>query len=190
MWLVLPVVLGQDSWEVVRESGGCVFRRGPTEAENNSPLHATCTWADIDAGAIEALISAYSDHDDTWASIATCEEVERTDEQVRVHHVHDLPGVDDREIELTWTWSSEDDGATRHDWVRSPVQPEVDPSRVNPDRDEGYYRILPAEDGVVVEALFYYDPAGSIPEWIVRATQVGSADFMMQELYRAAAVVE
>lgn len=186
MHLLLSAAFAQDGWEVSRTSGGCEYRRGPIEADGNSPLWTRCTWPSVSAEAVEGLISAYGDHDSTWESIAVCDEVERSEEQVRVHHVHAIPGLSDREIELTWTWATEDDGATRHEWVRSAVQPPVDSAHVNPTRDEGYYRVRALDEGVEVEALFYYDPAGNIPDWLVRATQVSSADLMMQELRQAA----
>ena len=181
LWLV-ALAAAEESWELVRVSGGCEYRRGPLQEDGNRALYTVCTWPEVPGERVEELVSAYDEHDETWASIATCEEVDRSDEQVRVRHVHDLPGVADREIELTWTWTTEEDGATRHDWVRSAEQPEIDPARVNPIRDEGYYRIRDADEGCVVEALMLYDPGGSIPDWVVSATQVSSADLMMQEL--------
>lgn len=186
IWIGLALAGGPETWETVKTTGGCEYRLGPVEDDGNRLLWTRCTWPEADAEQVDALIAAYGDHDATWASIATCEEVERTEELVRVRHVHDLPGVSDREIELTWTWTTEDDGATRHSWVRSPEQPEVDASRVNPLRDEGWYLVRAGDTGVIVDALMVYDPGGNIPGWLTHATQVSTADFMMQELREAA----
>lgn len=180
IWVGLA--LAGDGWEVLKETDHCSFARGPAEDDGNLPLAVSCAWPHVDVETLEKVLVDYAAHDDVWESVATATDAGETDEGLpRVHHVHALPGVADREIELTWT-RTEDDGAIKHAWEKSTVQPTIDPDRVIPDRDDGYYLVRPEGEGVVIEALFVYDPGGSIPDWLVRATQVTSAVMMLEEL--------
>ena len=181
MWWV-GLALAADGWEVLKETDHCSYARGPDEADGNSPLAVTCTWPHVAFDDLEKVLVDYAAHDDVWESVATATDAGETEDgRAKVHHVHALPGVADREIELTWT-RTEEDGAVRHHWEKSAVQPEIHEDRVNPARDDGYYLVRPEGDGVVLEALFVYDPGGAIPDWIVRATQVTSAALMIEEL--------
>lgn len=182
IWVGLALA---GDWTVEKETEACSYARGPAQDDGNVPLAVTCTWPHVTADALEALLVDYAGHDAIWESVATADDVGELDGKPQVHHVHALPGVADREITLTWT-RTEEDGAVRHTWEKSPVQQDIDPSRVNPARDDGYYLVRPEGDGVVLEALFVYDPAGSIPPWLVKATQVTSAVLMIEELEAAA----
>lgn len=188
-WLSLalaeePVVEAEPAWEIVKESEDCSFARGP-EAQ----LVASCTWPDVQAARLDELLSDFAGAQEIWASVeSSAIQGEPGSEGTPVFHVHSIPGLSDREILLLWK-RVEEDGALRFSWTRAPEQPKVAEGRVNVPRDEGYYLIRSEGEGIALEALFIYEPGGSIPDWVVRATQVTSADVMLGELREAATKV-
>jgi hypothetical protein len=72
-------------------------------------------------------------------------------------------------------WAEPSPGGQRYRWTIAPEQPPVTGGRVAVAADEGYWQVTAAPGGgaLVVNQLFY-DPGGSLPAFLVRATQVSS----------------
>jgi hypothetical protein len=171
----------EPTWEIVKETEACSFARGPS-----AELVASCLWPEVSPARLDALLSDFGGAQDIWQSVASSTITgEPTEAGTPVFHVHSIPGLSDREVLLLWS-RVEEDGALRYAWTRPQDQPRVTEGRVNVVRDEGYYLVRSEGEGTALEALFVYEPGGSIPDWILRATQAASADVMLQELRQAA----
>lgn len=171
----------EAAWEMVKETEACSFARGPS-----AELVASCLWPEVDPDRLDALLSDFAGAQDIWDSVASSTIAGEPGQQgTPVLHVHSIPGLSDREVLLLWS-RVEEDGAVRYAWTRSPEQPRPREGRVNVPRDEGYYLVRTEGSGTSLEARFVYEPGGSIPDWVLRATQAASAGAMLDELREAA----
>lgn len=180
LWLAVA-----NAGELVREVDGCLFYREDARADGLIPISVTCRWDDVRFDALEPLIANYANHDQIWKSVETADWDGRNGDWLRVHHVHTIPGLARREVVLEWKASTTERG-TRHDWRRADEQREPEPGHVLIDADEGFYRLEPSGDGVLLEAEFVYDPSGNIPPWVTVKTQIPTSVLMMNELREAA----
>ena len=170
--------------ELVKESDGCLFFREDPRDDGLIPVAVTCRWQDVSYDALRGLIGDYANHDQVWKSVASADWAGRNGDWLRVHHVHSIPGLADREVVLEWSCVSNEQGVT-YLWRRASEQPEPGEGRVLIAQDEGFYRLTPDGEGVLLEAEFVYDPSGDIPPWITLTTQIPTSVVMLKELHRA-----
>ena len=183
LWISLALATEPASdWEIVKESQDCSFARGP-QAE----LVASCVWPEVELERLDEVLSDFGAAEEVWASVtSSAVQGQPGPEGTKVFHVHAIPGLSDREVLLLWQ-RVEEEGALRFSWSRPEEQPKPAQGRVNVPRDEGYYLLRGATGGgVQLEAKFVYDPGGSVPDWVLRVTQVASSELMLEELRAAA----
>ena len=180
LWLAVAT-----AGELVKEVDGCLFYREDARADGLIPISVTCRWEDVTFDALQQLIANYANHDEVWRSVEAADWAGRNGDWLQVHHVHNIPGVATREVVLEWKPSATERG-TRHDWRRAAEQPEPEPGHILIGANEGFYRLEPNGEGVLLEAEFVYDPSGNIPPWVTVKTQIPTSVIMMNELHEAA----
>ncbi len=179
LWLALAT-----AGELVKESEGCLFYREDARPDGLIPISVTCRWEDVSFDALQGVIGDYANHDQVWGAVASADWAGRNGDWLKVHHVHRVPGLSDREVVLEWR-RSEADGAVRYDWRRAEEQPEPADGRVVIAEDEGFYLLSRSADAVLLEARFVYDPSGNIPPWLTIRTQIPTSVIMVRELHEA-----
>ncbi len=170
--------------ELVKESDGCLFYREEARADGLIPITVTCRWDDVSYEALKGLLGDYANHDQVWKSVASADWAGRNGDWLRVHHVHSIPGLADREVVLEWQSSTTEQGVT-YRWRKAAEQPEPGKGRVLIAQDEGFYQLSPKDGGVLLQAEFVYDPSGEIPPWVTVKTQVPTSVLMVKELHQA-----
>lgn len=181
MWWLAVASAG----ELVKEADNCLFYKEDPRPDGLIPVSVSCRWEDVSFDALQGLIKNYANHDEVWKSVKSASWAGKNGDWMKVHHVHSIPGVAEREVVLEWQSSPTENGV-RHVWRRAADQPEPGEGRVLIAADEGFYQVGRNGDAVSLEAEFVYDPSGNIPSWVTLKTQIPTSVIMVKELHDAA----
>ncbi|NOY26387.1 MAG: hypothetical protein GXP62_10990 [Oligoflexia bacterium] len=152
-------------WSSMGEKDGCVFSK--QEEDDIVALRGLCTWA-VPADQVIAKLSNWNNHDEIFPTVAQSTVLGTlVDGKGKVSQVHQAAGISDREVVLDVT-AQTIDGGLRLTHTKSADQSAVSGKRVMVGRDDGLWEIKSAPGGCTVLYELRYDPAGSVPGFIVK----------------------
>ena len=170
----------QAAWSDLGSKHDCVFSK--QEEGEVTALRALCTW-NLPVDKVSAVVANWAVHDDVFGTVASSELVGAlSGGKGRVHQVHEVSGMTDREIFMDVSMSPID-GGTRYTHAKAANQAGLDPERVEVGRDDGLWEVkATADGGCTVLYELRYDPAGSVPGFLIKWFQGSGFKDMMGEL--------
>lgn len=172
----LPALAG---WTPTGSKYGCEFSK-QDEGEVVA-LRAECTW-DLTADRVIAVIGDWNRHAEVFESVTKSTVLGGwSGGKARVLQNHQASGISDREVVLDVT-VEDIDGGKRWRHTKSADQHELSGDKVEVGRDDGLWEVKASPDGgCTVLYELRYDPAGSVPGFIVKAFQgSGFKDMLLQ----------
>lgn len=170
---------------IATADAGCTLTTGPEVAPGIPSVHASCHWPDRSADAVDAVIARIGDHDDLFWMITQEDVVARDGDRLLVHQRHEVGPLKAREAHV-WVERAYDGEAVVTRWHKAEVQPAFDDA-IEPGDIRGSWTIAPdPEGGARVELDLAYDPAGWVPNWVVRMCQGSGARRALNQLHAAA----
>jgi hypothetical protein len=168
-----------------RVEDGCQFSLGPTASDGVVPVQADCHWPDVSAEKVISTISDWSAHAKYFASVEAVRILEQGGGRVVMHQVHTASGISNREATLVGTRETRGE-VTRFAWtMRGATQLPIADGNVQCGRDDGFWEVSAhPEGGARVTYHLEYDPAGSVPGFLVRAFQTGGLVTLVGELHQ------
>ena len=173
---LLLVLTASAGWTISTASSGCTFYVGDRQGDY-APVRAECDWS-IAPDTLHAIIGDLTAHKTYFSSVSVSEKVG----DGRYRQVHVASGISDREL-IVDMGSDPIPSGIRYWWKKSADQTGASGSNVEPNHNEGKWEITAGEDGRshVVYELFY-DPAGSVPGFMVRWFQTAGVELLVTEL--------
>jgi hypothetical protein len=166
----------------------CNFSTGPADSAGNVPMRADCHWSEADVAKIDRLLSNWAAHKDYFWSVVDAQVIKVEGGRTLMHQEHQASGISNREATL-WGGKEPIAGGYRYTWTMDGAQQTaVKSGNVQCGKDTGFWEITAHPDGgarVVYHLL--YDPAGSVPGWLVRSFQTGGIVTLVGELRTVAA---
>lgn len=181
--LAIPLALAAPpDFKPVGQQDGCQLLLGATEDDGVVPMRAECRWSDVDAQALDEILSSPWDHAAVWEQVVEARVVSRGDDEVRLWVQHLLVGMPDREVIIDWR-RSEEGGVVFNRWTTAPGDWQVAPGNTRCHRYEGAWELQVEDDGSVrLVHENHYDP-GPFPAWLVRPFLGGQLSRMMADLH-------
>lgn len=174
------------AWPAGAEAS-CAVVEGPEIAPGLPAVTARCHWPEVSPEALRGVLDDLGGYDEVFWMIDVDEVVAEQGERILVRQVHVAPVVQPRDA-LVAVWSeTHPDGGFVVRWALHPEQPPPAPGHVLPARNDGTWRVH--HDGVGGSRLtldLAYDPAGSVPTWLVRWVQDEGARRALRQLRQAA----
>lgn len=173
-----------SGYKPTKVEDGCQFSVGPIASDGVAPVQADCHWADVTADQVIAAVSDWSAHAKYFASVDKVTILDRGGDRVLMHQVHVASGISNREATLIGTKEVRG-SAVRFMWtMKNAPQQEITEGNVRAGRDDGYWEISAhPEGGARVTYHLEYDPAGSVPSFLVRAFQTGGLVTLVGEMH-------
>ncbi|MCK6503873.1 hypothetical protein L6R53_10815 [Myxococcota bacterium] len=183
--LLLSLSLPAAAWTAMGERDGCVYSKQDEGAV--IALRAECTW-DLPAERVRAKLADWSVHDDVFESVAESRVLGSLQGGAgKVYQRHQASGISDREIVMD-VKELVIDGGWRWTHSKSADQSQVTGQHVLVGRDDGLWELKPtANGGSFVVYELRYDPAGSVPGFMVKWFQGSGFRDMLLQLRTAAA---
>jgi len=178
--LLLSVAPAHADWTSTGSKYDCTFAK--QDEGSVVALKADCTWPEP-ASKVEAVLGDWNKHGDVFDSVVSSQVVGTlVNGKGRVHQVHQASGITDREIFMDVA-SEPIDGGMRFTNTKSADQTGISPKRVEVGRDDGVWEVKATPSGgCKVHYELRYDPAGSVPGFIVHAFQGAGFKDMMDNL--------
>ncbi len=192
MWLLLTslALAGTPSvpegHKALKVKHDCQFSAAPTGADGVAPVRADCHWPELTLDKLDALLADWGGADKIFSSVVSSKVTAGSGAKVTFTQVHQASGIADREG--TFIGTREDvAGGFEYAWTMSgATQGAVGDGRVALGRNDGSWTVTKhPEGGVMVIYRLRYDPAGSVPSWIVRSFQTGGIVTFVGELRAA-----
>jgi len=189
MLLFLPwTAAAEPGWRKLSEGEGMLIEARPMEDSRLREIRVQA-WSPLPPEAIFAVIWNVGEQHEFVPNLQTLRVIRSSDEEIVVYERVKIPVVQDRDYVLRLTRRI--DAATRVHQVFAEGKSELGPPPmrgvVRMTRLSSSFTIVP--DPVGGSRLTYVsfgDPAGTIPEWIIRAADVrGPRDFVRALLRRA-----
>lgn len=180
--LTAPAFAG---WTKLAETNGCVFYKGPTDAEGVQSVRAECDW-DVAPGKLQGLLARHADHDLYFSSVSHCDVLERKGNVDRAWQRHEAAGISAREVVVDM-WSEPIPGGVRFNWKKSANQQGLTGDGVEVTKDTGKWEVTEGKNGgshVVYELA--YGPGGMVPSFVVRWFQGAGTQTLVGELLAVA----
>jgi len=168
------------AWSDMGTKDDCTFAK--QDEGTVVALKADCTWTEP-AAKVEAVLRDWGKHGQVFESVVSSEVVgSLVDGKGRVHQVHQASGIGDREIFMDVT-ETPIDGGFRWTHAKAADQTGVSEKRVNVGRDDGLWEVrATADGGCTVHYELRYDPAGSVPGFMVKWFQGSGFKDMLSQL--------
>lgn len=177
--LLLVSSLALAGWTKTAEENGCVFFIGERKG-TYAPIRAECDWP-IPADKLHKLVGANEKHADYFGSVVESRILGPVAGGELVYQRHQASGISDREAVLLFT-KTEITGGTRYAWTKASDQSKVTGQYVQLAVDDGVWEIAQTPTGSHVVYELLYDPAGSVPSFLVRSFQGGGIRTLVGEL--------
>ncbi len=185
--LVGPQALADapEGFQKAKTANDCTIYKGPADADGVIPVFADCHWPEIPPEKLHALEYDWEGHSKVFSTVESSKIVKKDGDRARVHQVHALSGVSNREVEV-WMWREEVPGGYQYNWKSdTPVTPAD--GNVATAKHIGFWRITKhPEGGSRAEYQLSYDPGGSVPGFMVRWFQTSGTVDTTTELRAAA----
>jgi hypothetical protein len=194
MWTLLLAALAlagtppvPDGHKPLKVKHDCQFSAAPTGSDGVAPVRADCHWPEVSVDTLDALLSDWDGADRIFSSVVQSDVKSTAGGTVTFFQVHRASGISDREAMLVGTKTAVD-GGFRYAWTMTgATQGSAADGRVTAGRDDGSWTVTKhPEGGARVTYRLEYDPAGSVPSWIVRSFQTGGIVTFVGELRAAA----
>ena len=176
--LLALITVAHAGWKETARENDCVFSLGDRVGDY-SPVRAECDWP-IAPDVLHRLVGKLEDHDLYFSSVKSADALDAASGIYR--QVHQASGISDREIILEMG-SESIAGGTRYWWKKAADQGKLSGAGVEVAADTGKWEITNGANGgshVVYE--LYYDPAGSVPGFLVRWFQGSGTRTLVGEL--------
>ncbi|HMV66542.1 MAG TPA: SRPBCC family protein [Myxococcota bacterium] len=190
MWTLALLALSAtpsapSDYRPTRVEDGCQFSVGPAAADGVVPVQADCHWPDVSPEKVGATLSDWAAHARYFSSVDAVKVLEGGGARVVMHQVHVASGISNREATLIGTREARG-AVTRYGWtMRGATQVAPASGNVQCGRDDGYWDVSAhPEGGSRVTYHLEYDPAGSVPGFLVRAFQTGGVVTLVTELHQ------
>lgn len=183
--LLLSLSLPAAAWTAMGERDGCVYSK--QDEGDVIALRAECTW-ELSADKVKKKLADWSVHDDVFESVAESRVLGSLQGGAgKVYQRHQASGISDREIVMDVTEAAIE-GGWRWTHKRSADQSQVTGEHVLVGRDDGLWELKPtASGGCTVTYELRYDPAGSVPGFMVKWFQGSGFRDMLLQLKTASA---
>lgn len=179
-----PVPSGHKA---VTEKHDCQISVAPTSSDGVAPIRADCHWPEVEPATLDKLLGDWNSADKIFSTVSVSEVRGGSGDRVTVFQVHVASGISDREALLIGTRAPVE-GGFRYAWTMSgATQDTPADGRVTAGRDDGSWTVTAhPEGGSSVVYRLKYDPAGSVPGFIVRSFQSGGIVAIVGDLRAAA----
>lgn len=165
--VVSAALAAPPDYRQTKEVNDCTLYLGP--ADNGTvPMHAECVWPELTFEKADRLLSKWEDHELYFSSVTVCEAVRQEGERSLVAQTHQSSGISDRQINLWMEKKPIDGGGFRWAWTKANEPVDLIKGNVEAARDDGYWEVRPEGNGVSATYHLLYDPAGSVPGFLVR----------------------
>ena len=173
---LLLTLTASAGWTVSTTGNGCTFYVGDRQG-SYAPVRVECDWG-IAPETLHGLISKLANHHQYFSSVSVSEKVG----EGRYRQVHVASGIGDRELIVDMGSEPIPEG-TRYWWKKSADQTGVSGENTEPNRNEGKWEITAgANGGTHVVYELFYDPAGSVPGFLVRWFQTSGVELLVGEM--------
>jgi hypothetical protein len=181
---VTPVLAAPPAgFKEITTGNDCTVWRGPADAEGIAPVHAECSWPDVDPRKLHAALGDWAGHAKVHDTVLTSV-VEKTEGgRSLVRQEHKLSGVSNREVAI-WMEKKDVPGGAVYSWTHdAPVTPKK--GNVATTKHVGSWTVTDREGGGAdVVYTLAYNPGGSVPGFLIRWFQ-GSGTITTTEELRA-----
>lgn len=175
----LTASLPAAAWSDMGSKHGCDFAK-QDEGEVVA-LRALCTW-DLPADKVIAVLSNWDVHDQVFSSVASSDVLgSLKGGKGKVLQVHQASGISDREVVMDVD-AQAIDGGQRFTHTKSADQSAVSGDNVMVGRDDGLWEVKSTGSGCTVRYELRYDPAGSVPGFMVKWFQGSGFKVMLEEV--------
>lgn len=178
--LIALAMPAQAGWSSIGDKHDCVFSK--QDEGDIVALKAECTWP-ISADKVITKLSDWSQHDEIFPTVAQSTVIgSLSNGSGRVMQVHQAAGISDREVVMD-VGSSSIEGGMRFTHTKSADQSGLSGDRVEVGRDDGLWEVkATADGGCTVLYELRYDPAGSVPGFMVKWFQGSGFKDMLAKL--------
>ena len=168
------------AWTDMGSRDGCTFSK--QDEGDVVALRASCTW-ELPAEKVKKKLADWTTHDEIYTSVAVSTVLgSLSGGKGRVYQVHQASGISDREIVMDVS-ETVIDGGWRWTHNKSADQSGLQGDKVQVGRDDGLWELkATANGGCTVLYELRYDPAGSVPGFMVKWFQGSGFKDMMGEL--------
>lgn len=175
-----------DEFAPVATQGGCTVYVGAIDpASGVPPMKAECHWPDVTVDDVHGVFSRLDRWQDFVWCIADSRILEEQGGRTLVWQRQSVRPLSDRENVIWMAVEETEDGYT-YRWELAEVPFDAAPSSVVPGRNEGRWVVRAAPDGGVwLTNEIAYDPAGSVPSWLVRWFQTRGALQVLDGIHEA-----
>lgn len=177
-----------EEYSPAATSGGCTVFVGPIDPSSGvPPMRAECFWPDVTVDQVHEVFSRLDRWQDFVWCISDSRIVREDGGRTLVWQRQSVRPLSDRENVIWMTVERRPDGyAYRWELAAEPFA--ADPSSVVPGRNEGSWIVREAPGGgVLLTNEMAYDPAGSVPSWLVRWFQTRGALQVLDGIHEAVA---
>lgn len=167
-------------------ASGCVLTTGEPVAPGIPAVHAECHWADVEPGAVDAVLSEIGQHDVLFWMIASERVLEADGPRTLVHQRLEVSPLRPREASV-WVSRTVRGDASVIAWELADEGPRPSPGAVRPEVNTGSWTVAPHPGGgTAVTVDLAYDPGGWVPAVLVRWCQGAGAQRALADLRAAA----
>lgn len=185
---MLPLLLAlalpaQAAWSDIGTKHDCTFEK--QDEGDVVALRATCTWT-VPADKVMAVLGDWASHDKVFSSVAVSDVMGTlVAGKGKVHQVHQASGISNREIVMDVA-EENIPGGKRWTHTKSADQSALSGDNVEVGRDDGKWEVEATPTGCVVRYELRYDPAGSVPGFMVKWFQGSGFKDMLAQVRTAA----
>ena len=178
----------ESTWIEDERESGCIRYKGKRQT-NLLPIKVICTW-EISARALHRVLSKPEDFEHCFSRVKVSNRIStagQLDVYRRVFQVHDASPLRDRGLYLDYRLSQRDERwRLSFQLVLPPQATPLDDNLIPVKQNYGYWEVKETDLGTQVTMESFYDPGGSVPNFLVRWFVGSGVQKMMDELKECA----
>lgn len=183
--LLAGTVGAEEAWQQLDEGDGILVEGRPMPGTKLREIRVQA-WSPLPPAAIFSVIWDVSAQHEFVPNVKELRVLRSAEEEVVIYERVKIPVVQDRDYVLRLT--KKIDGPVHEVFAegRSELGPPPPKNVVRMTRLSSHFLLRPSDGGTRLSYVSFGDPAGKIPEWIIRAADVkGPKDFVRAILRRA-----